>query len=173
MVLSHSVAIPFFSFAYKSRSCNLMSQVPPTFIVNLILLKIFPLLLASMASRMVTSYGPQAAQANEKPPSESFLNLTLTQHPRDENSNLERCALVLKLNPLEPGTIVFRQTPTPWWSCYKSTLLPVTNPKLSMKVVMKPKTLPSSLGLQFPVLDIIVGCAVRFVDYLLIARQTT
>ncbi len=37
-----------------------------------------------MASRMVTSYGPQAAQANEEPPPESSLDLTLTQHPRDE-----------------------------------------------------------------------------------------
>jgi hypothetical protein len=37
-----------------------------------------------MASRMVTSYGPQAAQANEELPSKSFLNLTLTQHPRDK-----------------------------------------------------------------------------------------
>jgi hypothetical protein len=37
-----------------------------------------------MASHMVTSYGPQAAQANEKPPLETFLDLTLTQHPCDE-----------------------------------------------------------------------------------------
>jgi hypothetical protein len=37
-----------------------------------------------------------------------------------KNSNLERCALVLKLNPLEPGTIVFRQTPAPYWSCYNN-----------------------------------------------------
>jgi hypothetical protein len=37
-----------------------------------------------MASRTVTSYGPQAAQANEEPPLESSLDLTLTQHPRDE-----------------------------------------------------------------------------------------
>jgi hypothetical protein len=37
-----------------------------------------------MALHMVTFYGPQDAQANEKPPSESFLDLTLTQHPRDE-----------------------------------------------------------------------------------------
>jgi hypothetical protein len=61
-----------------------MSQVPPTFIVNLILLKIFPLFLKNMASRMVTSYGPQVAQANEEPPSELSLDLTLTRHPRDE-----------------------------------------------------------------------------------------
>jgi hypothetical protein len=31
-----------------------------------------------MASRMVTSYGPQAAQANGEPPPESSLDLTLT-----------------------------------------------------------------------------------------------
>ncbi len=78
MVLGHSLPIPFLSLAYKSRSRNLMSQVPPTFIVNLILLKIFPLFLASMASCMVTSYRPQATQANEEPPSESSLDLTLT-----------------------------------------------------------------------------------------------
>jgi hypothetical protein len=33
---------------------------------------------------MVTSYGPQAAQANEKPLSESFLDLTLMQRPCDK-----------------------------------------------------------------------------------------
>jgi hypothetical protein len=41
-----------------------------------------------MASCMVTSYDPQVAQANEKPPSESSLDLTLTQHPRDEEPEL-------------------------------------------------------------------------------------
>jgi hypothetical protein len=30
-------------------------------------------------------YGPQAAQVNEESVLESFLDLTLTQHPRDEN----------------------------------------------------------------------------------------
>jgi hypothetical protein len=33
---------------------------------------------------MVTFYRPQAAQANEEPPPETFLDLTLTQHPHDE-----------------------------------------------------------------------------------------
>ncbi len=37
-----------------------------------------------MALRMVASYGPQAAQANEEPPLETSLDLTLTQHPHDE-----------------------------------------------------------------------------------------
>jgi hypothetical protein len=37
-----------------------------------------------MVSRVVTSYGPQATQANEESPPESSLELTLTQHPCDE-----------------------------------------------------------------------------------------
>jgi hypothetical protein len=78
MVLGHYLPIPFLSSAYKLRSCNLMSQVPLTFIVNLILLKIFLLFFEIMASCTVTSYGPQAAQANEELPLESSLDLTLT-----------------------------------------------------------------------------------------------
>jgi hypothetical protein len=41
-----------------------------------------------MASRMVTPYEPQTAQANEEPPSKSSLYLTLTQHPCDEEPEL-------------------------------------------------------------------------------------
>jgi hypothetical protein len=33
---------------------------------------------------MVTSYGPQVAQANEELPPKSSLDLSLTQHLRDE-----------------------------------------------------------------------------------------
>jgi hypothetical protein len=50
-----------------------------------------------MASHMVISYGPQAAQANEELPSESSVDLTLTQHPCDEDLEPRE---VLKLNPL-------------------------------------------------------------------------
>jgi len=78
MVLGHYLPLLFLSLAYKLRSHNSMSQVLPTFIVNSILLKIFPLFLENMTSRTVTFYGPQAAQANEEPPSESSLDLTLT-----------------------------------------------------------------------------------------------
>jgi hypothetical protein len=82
--------------------------------------------------------------------------------------NYEKCALVLKLNPLELGIITFLQIPTPWWSYYKSTSLLVMNLKLFVKIFTKLKT-PSSLhGLQFSALDIIVGCTVRFINYLLI-----
>jgi hypothetical protein len=38
-----------------------------------------------MASRMVTSYRPQAAQMNEELARKSSLNLTLMQHPCDED----------------------------------------------------------------------------------------
>jgi hypothetical protein len=76
-----------------------MSQVPPTFIVNLILLKTFPLFLEIMASRTVTSYGPQATQANEEPPSESSLDLTLTQHPHDEKLEPQEVHARLEIEP--------------------------------------------------------------------------
>jgi hypothetical protein len=48
-------------------------------------LKIFFPFLKFMASCMTTSYEPQTAQVNEDLPLESSLNLTLTQHLRDEN----------------------------------------------------------------------------------------
>ncbi len=99
MVLGHYLPIPFLSLAYKLRSRNLMSQVPPTFIVNLILLKIFPLFLGIMVSCTVTSYGPQAAQVDEEPPSESSLDLTLTQHPHDEKFEPLEVRACLEVEP--------------------------------------------------------------------------
>jgi hypothetical protein len=76
------------------------ATISPTFIVDLILLKIFTLFLVIMASRTVTIYGPQAAQANEEPPSESSLDLTLTQHPRDEELELREVHARLEVEPL-------------------------------------------------------------------------
>jgi hypothetical protein len=61
-----------------------MSQVPHTFIVDSIWLKISSFFLEIMASHMAMSYGPQAAQTNEESASESSLALMLMQHPRDE-----------------------------------------------------------------------------------------
>jgi hypothetical protein len=52
-----------------------------------------------MASRMVTSYGPQAAQMNEEPPPESSLNLTLTQHPCDEEPEPREVRARLEVEP--------------------------------------------------------------------------
>jgi hypothetical protein len=59
-----------------------------------------------MALRMVTSYGPQAAQVNEEPPAESFLDLTLTQHPRDEEPELREVHVCLEIEP-----------PRAWYYC--------------------------------------------------------
>jgi uncharacterized membrane protein len=78
MVLNRHLRISSLSLGYKFRSHILKSQVPHTFIVNLIWLKISFLFLEVMALRMATSYRPQAAQANEEPTQESSLDLTLT-----------------------------------------------------------------------------------------------
>jgi hypothetical protein len=52
-----------------------------------------------MALCMVTSYGPQAAQANEELPSESYLDLTLTQHLRDEEPEPREMRARLEVEP--------------------------------------------------------------------------
>jgi len=49
---------------------------------------------------MVTSYGSQAAQANEEPPLESSLDLTLTQHPCDEKPEPREVRACLEVEPL-------------------------------------------------------------------------
>jgi hypothetical protein len=87
----------------------LMSQIPSTFIAIWFLLKIFPLFLVSMASCTVTSYGPQAAQVNEELPSESSLDLTLTQHPRDGELEPWKVCARLKVEP--PRAWYYRISP--------------------------------------------------------------
>ncbi len=53
-----------------------------------------------MALRMVASYRPQAAQTNEEPPSETSLDLTLRQHPPDEEPALREVRAPLEVEPL-------------------------------------------------------------------------
>jgi hypothetical protein len=53
-----------------------------------------------MASRMVTSYGSQVAQANEEPLPESSLDLTLTQHLCDEEPESQEVRARLEVEPL-------------------------------------------------------------------------
>ncbi len=48
---------------------------------------------------MVSSYGLQAAQANKELPPESSLDLTLTQHPRDEEPKLREVRARLEIEP--------------------------------------------------------------------------
>jgi hypothetical protein len=49
---------------------------------------------------MTTSYGPQAIQVNEELPSESSLNLTLMQHPCDEDLEPREIYPHLEIEPL-------------------------------------------------------------------------
>jgi len=48
---------------------------------------------------MATSCRPQIAQMNEKLPRESFLDLTLMQHARDENPKPQEVHLHLEIEP--------------------------------------------------------------------------
>jgi hypothetical protein len=52
-----------------------------------------------MALCMVASYGPQATQTNEEPPPETSLDLTLTQHPRDEEPAPREVRARLEVEP--------------------------------------------------------------------------
>jgi hypothetical protein len=78
-----------------------MSQVPHTFIVDSIWLKIFSFLLEIMASYMAMSYGPQAAQMNEESASESSLVLMLMQHPCDEEPEQRKVRIHLEVDSLQ------------------------------------------------------------------------
>jgi hypothetical protein len=52
-----------------------------------------------MASRMATSYGLQIPQMNEEPPLESSLDLTLMQHPHDEDPKPRKVLAHLEVKP--------------------------------------------------------------------------
>jgi hypothetical protein len=62
-------------------------------------LKIYFPFLEIMASRMVTSYEPQATQVNEESAPKLFLNLTLTQHFRDEDLEPRNVHVCLEVDP--------------------------------------------------------------------------
>jgi hypothetical protein len=83
-----------------------MSQVPHTFIVDSIWLRISSIFLEIMASRMATSYGLQATQVNEKLAPETSLDLTLTHHPCDEDPELRKVHARLEVDP-----------PQAWYYC--------------------------------------------------------
>jgi hypothetical protein len=83
MVMAVIYAFPRFPLPISyDRAFDVTSS--PHLIVDSIWLKISFFFLEIMASHMATSYGPQATQANEEPTLELSLDLTLTQHPHDE-----------------------------------------------------------------------------------------
>ncbi len=62
-----------------------------------------------MASRMATSYGPQVTQVNEEPTLESSLDLTLMQHPCDDDPAPREVHTHLEIDP--PQTWYYRIFP--------------------------------------------------------------
>jgi hypothetical protein len=86
-----------------------MSQVPHTFIIDSIWLKIFSFFLEIMASCMAMSYRPQTVQVNEEPDLKSFLDLTLTRHPHDEDPDLRKVRARLEVDP--PRAWYYRISP--------------------------------------------------------------
>ena len=62
-----------------------------------------------MASCMVTSYEPQAAQMNEESALESSLDLTLMQHPCDEDLAPQKVHARLEVDP--PRAWYYRISP--------------------------------------------------------------
>jgi hypothetical protein len=113
-----------------------------------------------MVLRMTTSYRLQTAQANEKPPWKSSLNLTLTQHLYDEHPKLRKVCFHLEVEPLRAWYYHISPNFHTLMILLKVTLLLVMNLKMSAKVFTKLKTLASLHGFQFPVLDIIIGYTV-------------
>jgi hypothetical protein len=151
-----------------------MSQVHPTSIINSILLKIFPLFLESMASRMVTSYGPQSAQANEEPPSESSLDLTLMQHPRDEEPEPREVRARLEVEP--PRAWYYRISPNSRTLVILLQVDPASDDEPETVYEGCYETEDTSIFAWSSVPG--VGHyrwlrGPRFVDYLLIAKRTT
>jgi hypothetical protein len=75
-----------------------MSQVPHTFIVDSICLKISLIFLEIMASHMATSYEPQVMQMNEDLAPKSSLDLTLMWHLRDEDPTSREVCIHLEVD---------------------------------------------------------------------------
>jgi hypothetical protein len=110
---------------------------------------------------------------NEEPPPQSSLDLTLTQHPHDEDLEPREVHPHLKIEPLQT-----------WYYCIFSNsrtlvILLQVDPTFDDKLktiyegITKFKTSSSLHGFQFSTLNIIVGYTIRFIDYLLILRWIT
>jgi hypothetical protein len=106
---------------------------------------------------------------NEEPALESSLDLTLTQHPYDEDPELRKVRVRLEVDP-----------PQAWYYCIFSnfcTLMILLQIDLAFGDELKTISEgcneiedTSSHALQLSMLDIIVGCMVQFANCLLIAR---
>jgi len=123
---------------------------------------------------IVTFYGPQSRTSEWRTTFGVIFRFDLNATSLWRRTQTSKgVSLSWNWTPSSRVLLYFVELPHPGDLIYKSTLLSMTNLKLSAKVVTKPKTFLSSFSLQFLTLDTIVDCAVRFVDCLLIARWTT
>ncbi len=99
IVLGRYLHIPYFCPWPINYAAPFNVTSPHTFVVDSVWLKIPSFLLELMASRMTMFYGPQAAQMNEELALESSLDLTLTQHPRDEDPASREVRACLAVDP--------------------------------------------------------------------------
>jgi hypothetical protein len=122
---------------------------------------------------MVTSYGPQAAQVNEEPAPESSLDLTLMQHPHDENLAPQEVRARLEVDP--PRAWYYHISPNSRTLVILLQVDPTSNdkPEIICEGYYKTKNISIFAWSLVLALDIIIGCVVQFVDCLLIARQIT
>ncbi len=113
-----------------------------------------------MASCMIMFYKLQVTQMNDKPPQESSLNLTLTQHPHDEDPKLRKMRLCLEVEPLQAWyyrispnfhTLVILLQVDPTFS---------NEPKIVFEGFYKTENTSFLHVYQFPTFDTIVGCMV-------------
>ncbi len=86
--------------------------------------------------------------------------MALTQHPCDEDPKPQEVCIHLEVEP--PRAWYYRIFPNSRTLVILLQVNPVfgDEPIFFVKVIMKLKTLLSSHGLQFSVLDIVVGCAI-------------
>jgi hypothetical protein len=156
-----------FSLIYKLHSRISMYQVFHTFIIKLILIKdwnswhcAWPQLTGLKLHKWTKNHLGIIPRCNINPTFSWWKFWNMTCAPLFWNWTLLNLVLSKKL-----WTLI------PWWFCYKLTPFLMMKLKLYTIFFMKLKTLQFLHGFQFPMLDIIVGYVVHFIDCLLIARH--
>jgi hypothetical protein len=122
-----------------------------------------------MTSRTIASYGPQAAQMNEKPPPELSLDFTLTQHPRDEKPEPREVRARLEVEP--PRAWYYHISPNSRTLVILLQVDPASGDEPEIVCEGCYETEDTSIFAWSSVPGI--GCAARFVDCLPIPRRTT
>ncbi len=113
-----------------------------------------------MASHMITFYKFQTAQVNEESLWESSLNLTLIQHPCDEDPKLQKLCPHLEIEPFRAW--YYRISPNfhILMILLKVDLAFDDEPEIVYKGFYKTKYISIFVWFSILVLDTIIGCTV-------------